>query len=204
MHKLEKAFIDLLRNNLNISNEKIYTGNRYRAKDITPCVNLLVADETLIRRRYLEKKCKQYIQQEYNAELWINIWCNTEEERTLLTDEIRTRIYQTLANHHTTCAHYNEGICKINNETCEALTSHNTRANKKQCPDLTKYQSFFSQNQIPKRTFKLLSITDLDELEVSQNILRTIFKLEMNYKTYYEIGGRTFTDFKSTEKKGMN
>ena len=194
MHALEKAFIDLLRDNLSISNDKIYTGNRYRPRDMTPCVNVSLADEQYIRRRYIEIDCKQYIQKQYDAELWINIWCNTEEERQTLIDEINNRINQILANHYTTCSYYNDENCSISDETCEALTSQSNRAFKKQCPDLSKYQSFFNKNHIPKRTFKVLSVTDLDELEPSESVLRTIFKLEMNYFTFYEIGGRPFND----------
>ena len=194
MHILEKAFIDLLRGQLEVSDDKIYTGNRYRPKDLTPCVNILLADEQYIRRRYIEIDCKQYIQKEYSAELWINIWCNTEEERQTLINQIENRLNQTLANHYTTCNHYTNETCSITNETCEALTSQSNRAFKNQCPDLTKYQSFFNTNHISKRTFKILSITDLDELTLSESLLRTIFKLEMNYSTYYEIGGRPFND----------
>ena len=197
MHLLEKVFIDLLRNHLCVSNDKIYAGNRYRPIDMTPCVNLLLADETFIRRRYVEFNNQQYIQQYYDAELWINIWCNAEEEREQLIQDITLRINQALANHYTTCHNFQiEGnICSITDETCEALTSHNTRANKNQCPDLTKYKSFFNYCHIPKRTFKINSITDLDELEPSESVLRSIFKLNMNYHTYYNIGGRVFTDF---------
>lgn len=195
MHILEKAFIDLLRGQLDVSDDKIYTGNRYRAKDLTPCVNIILADEQYIRRRYIEIDCKQYIQKEYSAELWINIWCNTEEERQTLINQIDTRLNQTLANHYTTCSHYIDENCSITDEPCEALTSQCNRAFKNQCPNLENYQSFFNKNHIPKRTFKVLSVTDLDELEPSQSVLRTIFKLEMNYITYFEIGGRPFEDF---------
>ena len=193
MHILEKAFIDLLRGHLSISNEKIYTGNRYRPKDITPCVNLILADETFIRRRYVEINNSQHIQQYHSGELWINIWCNTEEERQNLIDQTDIRIKQALANHYTTCAHYNNELCSKTNDECEALTSQSNRANKNQCPDLTKYQSFFNYNHIPKTTFKY-SKMDLDELDLSEPVLRTIFKLNMNFYTYYEIGGRTFAD----------
>lgn len=196
MHVLEKAFIDLLRNNITIvSNNKIYTGNRYRPEDITPCVQITLAAENLLRRSYEEFNNKQYIKQEYSAEVWINIYANSEEERQTLINQIHTRIYQALANHYTTCTHYNDTICSITNETCEALTSQGYRANKNQCPNLENYQSFFEHNNILKRTFKLLSVTDLDELNLSETVLRTIFKVEMNYTTYYEIGGRPFNNF---------
>lgn len=200
MHVLEKAFIDLLRGNLCVEDNKIYTGNRYRPKDNTPCVNIQLASENNIRRRYIEIDCKQYIQKKYSAELWINIWCNTEEERQTLINQINTRLDQTLANHYTTCANYNNTICSITNEECEALTSQSNRAFKKQCPNLEIYKSFFKSNHITKNTFKLLSVMDLDELELSESLLRTIFKLEMNYFNYYEIGGRPFSDLNITKE----
>ena len=201
MHVLEKAFIDLLRNHIDIHNSKIYTGSRYISKDITPCITLLVADERFIRRKYVEINTIEYIQKRYNAELWINIWCQTEEERQQLITQINNRILQAEANHYTTCAHYQlDETCNITGEECEALTSTNGRAVKNQCPNLEIYQSFFKLNHIPKRTFHISSITDLDELDLSEPLLRTIFKLEMDYFTYYEIGGKTFEDFIVSEE----
>ena len=200
MNPLEKAFIDLLRDNLCVSNDKIYTGNRFKPEDESPCVQINLAAENLVRRTYDEIDNKQYIKQEYNAELWINIWCNSEEQRQTLINQINNRIHQVLANHYTTCPYYTGRDCSKTNETCEALTSQGYRAHKNQCPNLEIYQSFFSYNHIPKRTFKLLSITDLDDLTLSETLLRTIFKLEMNYYTYYEIGGRPLNDFHIVER----
>ena len=194
MNILEKAFIDLLRDNLCISNDKIYTGNRLKPSDESPCVQINLAAENLVRRTYDEINTRQYIKQEYNAELWINIYCNSEEERQTLINQINNRIHQALANHYTTCANYNEDTCSITDETCQALTSHGYRAHKNQCPQLEIYKSFFKSNHILKKTFKLLSVTDLDELNLSQTLHRSIFKLEMNYQTYYEIGGRPLKD----------
>lgn len=202
MHELEKAFIDLLRGNLTISDNKIYTGNRYSPKDITPCVNVLVADEGLIKQKYIEIDNVQYISKRYNVDLWINVWCNLEEERQTLITEVNNRILQAEANHYTTCANFNPSShnCSETMEECEALTLQNGRANKNQCPNLHNYQSFFRQNNIVKRTFTINSITDLDELDSSETILRTIFKLNMDYYTFYRIGGRTFDSIKISEE----
>ena len=200
MNPLEKAFIDLLRDHLSITNDKIYTGNRFKPEDESPCVQINLADETHVRRTYEEINAKQYIKQEYNAELWMHLWCNSEEEREILIDEIQNRIRQALANHYTTCTHYKNNACNITNEQCKVLTSRGYRANKNQCPNLEIYQSFFKRNHISKRTFKVLSITNLDDLTLSETLLHTIFKLEMNYYTYYEIGGRPLKDFHIIER----
>lgn len=200
MNQLEKAFIDLLRDNLCLSNDKIYTGNRFKPEDESPCVQVNLVAENLVRRTYAEIQCKQYIKQEYNAELWINIWCNTEEERQTLINQIDNRIHQALANHYTTCSNYDNNICSKTDETCEALTSHGYRADKKQCPNLENYQSFFTHNHILKRTFKILSTLNLDDLTLSETLLHTIFKLEMNYHKYYTIGGRPLKDLHIIER----
>lgn len=201
MHLLEKAFIDLLRDNLSIENSKIFTGNRYRPKDISPCVTISLADENLIKQKYVEIDNVQYISKRYSADVWINIWCNTEEERHTLSSEINNRILQAEANHHTTCANFNfqNKYCSKTDETCDALTSQNGRTNKSQCPKLQDYQSFFKQNNIVKRTFAIQSVTDLDELDSSETVLRTIFRLNMEYYAFYEIGGRTFDSIKISE-----
>lgn len=194
MHKLEKAFIDLLRGHLTVQDNKIYTGNRYRPSDITPCVNVSLADESIIKQKYVEIDNVQYISKRYSADIWINIWCNSEEERQTLITEINNRILKAEANHYSACANFNpvNSKCNATMNECEALNTLNGRTNKKQCPNLQIYQSFFKHNNIVKRTFSINSVTDLDELDTSETILRTIFKTQMEYYTFYRIGGKTY------------
>ena len=201
MHVLEKAFIDLLRNHITLPNEKIYTGNRYRPTDITPCVNISLVAENLIKQRYIELNTTQYIQKKYDTELWINIYANSEEERQTLIQEIHNRILQAESNHYTTCANFifQTKLCSKTDETCAALTVQNGRTNKKQCPQKELYQSFFQQHNITKRTFHVDSTTDLDDYQLSETSLRTIIKLSMNYHMFYKIGGKTYNNIKISE-----
>ncbi len=202
MHVLEKAFIDLLRNNITtVTNDKIYTGNRYRPTDITPCVNISLAAENLTRQRYIEIDNIQYIQKTYDTELWINIYANSEEERQTLITEIHNRILQAESHHYTTCTNFifETNVCSKTNETCAALTVHNGRTNKKQCPELELYQSFFKKYNIRKRTFHVDSTTNLDDYNLTETALRTIIKLSMTYHTFYKIGGKTYNNIKISE-----
>lgn len=202
MHKLEKAFIDLLRGHLTVQDNKIYTGNRYRPSDITPCVNVSLADESIIKQKYVEIDNVQYISKRYSADLWINIWCNTEEQRQTLITEIHNRILKAEANHYSTCTNFNpvNSKCNATMNECETLNTLNGRTNKEQCPNLDNYQSFFKQHNIVKRTFSINSVTDLDELDSSETILRTIFKTQMEYYTFYSIGGRTYDSINIREE----
>lgn len=201
MHVIEKAFIDLLRNNITLTNDKIYTGNRYRPEDITPCVNISLVAENLVKQRYIEVNTIQYIKKTYDAELWINIYANSEEERQNLIEKIHNRILQAESNHYTTCNNFlfETNKCSKLNETCAALTVHNGRTNKKQCPNIEIYTPFFKQHNIIKRTFNLNSITNLDDYNLTETVLRTIFKITMNYNSFYKIGGKTYNNIKISE-----
>ena len=192
MHILEEAFITLLRNHLPIHNKYIFAGSRYIASDITPCVSVQVPHESSIRRAYVEIDHVQHLRRLYDADVWVNIWCNTEEERTSLINAIELRFNQLEASHYTTCSNFNDDWCsKLDNE-CEVLTSNTGRANKGQCPNIENFTSFFETFNIPQRTFNVNSMTDLDERDESETVLRTIFKLNMQYYKFYPIGGRLF------------
>ncbi|WP_296882124.1 hypothetical protein [uncultured Methanobrevibacter sp.] len=199
MHILEKAFITLLRNHLPIHNKYIFTGSRYIASDNTPCVSVQVADESYIRKHYVELDHVQHLRRLYNADVWVNIWCNTEEERTSLIDAIELRFNQLEASHYTTCSNFNDDWCSKLDSECEVLTSDTGRANKGQCPNLENFTSFFETFNISQRTFYVNSMTDLDERDESEPVLRTIFKLNMQYYKFYPIGGRLFDDINFNE-----
>ncbi len=195
MHILEKAFLKLLRGNLSIVEDPdIRIGNRYSPQDNTPCVTLDVVDENFIRRRFITLDNTQYLRKLYDVDLWINIYVNTEEDRQSIIEDINKRILQAEANHYTTCNNFNDGHCNKLDSQCETLTIDNGRTIKNQCPNLENYQSFFKTYHIQKNTFKLIGVTNLDDLEISPPVLRTIFKLNMNYYTYYEIGGKSFNN----------
>ena len=199
MHILEEAFITLLRNYLPIHNKYIFAGSRYIASDITPCVSVQAADESFIRRDYVEIDHVQHLRRLYDADVWVNIWCNTEEERTSLINAIELRFNQLEASHYTTCSNFNDDWCsKLDNE-CEVLTSNTGRANKGQCPNIENFTSFFETFNIPQRTFNVNSMTDLDERDESETVLRTIFKLNMQYYKFYPIGGRLFQSINFNE-----
>lgn len=197
MFAMENAFLKLLANNIIFDDKIIPFVKNYADLDRTPCFTINQADEVFKKRRYVQIDGAEYIRKRYTSNLWINIWCNTEKERHSIMKQIQHRIFQAEANHYTTCHYYDNENCSLTESRCEALTrtDTNARANKKQCPDINHYQSFFQTHNIIKNTFQIDSVTDLDELDPSREVLRTIFKLTMDYYQYYEIGGKPFTDF---------
>lgn len=197
MFSMEKAFRDLLELIMEIPIVVKYT-----PLDYTPCITIQQVDGRCQRREYVEIHNEQYIRKKYSSDIWINIWCNNEKERRQLISLIQERILQAEANHYTTCKHYNsvDETCSVLESKCEALTRNTNRTNKKQCPRLDIYQSFFKTHHIIKNSFRIYSITNRDELDVAEPVLRTIFKIDLDHYQYYKIGGRVFNDIKLNEE----
>ena len=189
---MEKAFMELLTPVMEIPIVVKYT-----PLDYTPCITIQQVDGRCQRREYVEIHNEQYIRKKYFSDIWINIWCNNEKERHQLISLIHERILQAEANHYTTCKHYNsvDETCSVLESKCEALTRNTNRTNKKQCPRLDIYQSFFKTHHIIKNSFH-----NRDELDVAEPVLRTIFKIDLDHYQYYKIGGRVFNDIKLNEE----
>lgn len=193
MNILLKAFQKLLRGNIaSVDDADIFYGSRYSPVDKTPCITLEVASETFINRVPLEINQVEFLKKTYDSEVWINVWCNTEEERAEIVNEVHDILLKAEINHYLACPFYKLQECTNLKTTCLCLTSNSGRANKNQCPDLSVYNSFFKYNHILKKTFKVGSVLNMDELDTTEPVLRTIFRLTMRHSTYTEVGGRTF------------
>lgn len=202
MTLMENAFYDLLNKQIQYDESIVPIIKGYAEIDSTPCITIQTADETFVKRRYVEIDNIQYIQKRYQTDVWINIWCNSNKQRISIIQQVQNRILQAEANHYSTCKNYNmqDKSCEVLNDTCKALTKNKHRAHKNQCPNLDIYTSFFKHYHIIKNTFSINSITDLDELNIHEPVLRSILKLKMNYYSYYKIGGEVYTQLEIDEE----
>lgn len=191
MFPMEKAVWDLLNGNIFYNDSQVISlVRRLTSDDETPCITIQQAAEVQISGKQIPGQ-SEIIQLENNVEVWINIWCDTEEQRASLVEQVETRIFQALANHHTTCVKFDDGNCDFLKSECATLNSRNGHAAKKQCPypEEYGYESWFKQHKILKRTFGITGKQDMDELDLTNPVLRTIIKLDMNYYKFYNIGG---------------
>ena len=193
---MEKAVWDLLNGNVKLDDvDVISLVRRLTSEDETPCITIQQAAEVQLNRQVMH--CKhEVIMTRNNVEVWINIWANTEEERDNILNQVEHRINQALANHYTTCANYNQGNCDFLEDACAALNITNGRTAKNQCPypkDYN-YKSWFIQNKIIKNTFTISGRQDMDELNITQPVLRTLIKLDFDYFRTYDLGGQEIKD----------
>ena len=193
---MEKAVWDLLNGNVKLDDvDVISLVRRLTSEDETPCITIQQAAEVQLNRQVMPGK-HEVIMTRNNVEVWINIWANTEEERNYIINQVEHRINQALANHYTTCANYNQGNCDFLEDACAALNITNGRTAKNQCPypkDYN-YKSWFIQNKIIKNTFTISGRQDMDELNITQPVLRTLIKLDFDYFRTYDLGGQEIKD----------
>ena len=197
MKPIEEAFYQLLNQYIQFDDEPVPILLGYPEVDSTPCITISTADETFQKRRYVEIYNEQYIQKRFQLDLWINVWANNNKQRHKLVQQVNKRILQAEANHYSACTNYNlhgQG-CNVTGHTCEAIYKNKHRPHKNQCPNLENYSPFFKHHHIIKNTFYVDGVTDLDELEPHDPVLRTIIKLKLNYYTYFKIGGDVYEDF---------
>lgn len=203
MYPMERAILNLLKGEISFDSMNIPIVRRLKPIDQTPCITIQQAAETQLSRRYLSKNDSQLIGLKNNAEVWINIWCDTEEQRHSIINQVTKRIFQALGNHYTTCAHFNKDNhnCNMLNCECKALTIDNGRSIKGQCPYPKEYNycNWFRHYRIVKNSFKISGRHDIDELDIAKPVLRTQIQLDMDYYLTHDLGGRLFEDIKINE-----
>lgn len=195
MDPMVKAFWEILKGNIIYADKPIPIVKRLKSRDKTPCITIEQASDMEVNRDY-QTDSTQRIVLENNAEIRINIWCDTEEERDTILSQIRLLFLKALGNHYSLCSHYDEGLCAFLDRECEALTVINSRSAKSQCPHPTEndYTSWFSEHHIVKRSFRKSGEFELDELDVAEPILRTLIKYDLNYIISHDLGGHVATD----------
>ena len=195
MYPMVNAFWEILKGNIIYDDKPVPIVKRLKSRDKTPCITIDQASDMQVNRDY-RTDSTQRIVLEHNAEIWINIWCDTEEERHTILSQIRLLFFKALGNHYSTCSHYNDGACTFLGRECEALTVTNGRTAKSQCPypKQNDYTSWFSEHHIVKRSFRLSAISEMDELDVAEPVLRTLIKFDLNYIISHDIGGHVITD----------
>lgn len=202
MFPMEKAIWNLLKDNIYYNDELVIPLiRRLTPEDETPCITIEQAAETQLKRQVFHSP-NEIIRLTNNAEVWINIWCDTEEQRNTLIKQVETRIFQALSNHYSTCKHYSNEKCNNLNKTCEALIITNGRTAKKQCPYPIKnnYINWFKEHKIIKSTFNITGRSNMDELNLAQPVLRTLIQLDMNYYSNYNAGGHVLNNINLDEE----
>ena len=145
---------------------------------------------------------QQMIREERSISLNLNIWCNSQDEREEIINQISTIFKKIQSDHYSFCKQYHNGNCSFLDSECRALTVQNGRTAKHQCPDPMgyHYENIFTTYDIIRPSFDVEPAYDLDDSTVNPQVLRSIIRVSFSYYDYHIIGGPISQDLSVDEE----
>lgn len=117
------------------------------------------------------------------ANININVWCNTEEEREVINNRILELFYLEQTNHYMFCANYDDGNCSTLNHACKVGVVDNERTRKDRCPypDTYEYEGLSKVYGIIPGTINIELPFDLDINTEHPPVLRSVLRAKATY-----------------------
>lgn len=200
MMKMEYFILDVLQGKLSTDDGPVRLIQSPPQYNNMPCLTIDNSAGTLIlnsnkRNITINNTRQEAIETEYEADLRLDLWVLTEDDRQSLINQVTECFYKALSDHHEYCTSYNDGTCTPLDQECLVTLpeyANDKRAVKQQCPlpDEYPYMNLWTKHHIDITTFTISTPYDLDELNETKPILRTRFDIRFNYRDYYIIGGK--------------
>lgn len=210
MNKLEQYIVGLLQHRLSYDDRWVQVRRQFLPSNELPCVTLEVASvdtESVHRTPYgsvfREAGGVDTIVYERTCNLNINLWCNTEEERESISEQIMDCFNKEEAGHYTYCTRYHDGTCGTTGTPCSATDQVTARAVKNLCPDPQEreYTSLRSHCNIIEGSLNLGVPVMLDEVDKHPPLLRNMFRVVAGYYDTYDVGGELLDDISIGETR---
>lgn len=205
MNKIKRTFLKLLQNNIIYDDDIVPVVIKDYWYDTTPCITISGMDRTRTSHRQRSTEChpleqthplfdsenpyKKYphlvetIGRKY--EIWINIWCNNERERELITRQVKDCLFNCINHHYKYCINFDKetSTCKYTEDTCSALTDLGYRGLRGQCsnPNEYGYKNLFVNAGIKMNTILWGADYEKDEYNHKPPLKRTIIELGFEY-----------------------
>lgn len=205
MNKVKKTFLKILQNKIIYDDDIVPVVIKDYWYDTTPCITISGFDRTKRSPRQRSTEChplppthplydeenpyKRYphlvetIGRSY--EIWINIWCNNEKERELITNQVKDCLFYCINHHYTYCVNYDETSikCLYTEEICEAITDTGYHGLRGECPHTkeNKYCNILTKNGIKRNTIQIGADYEKDEYNHKPPLKRTIIEITFDY-----------------------
>lgn len=205
MNKIKRAFLKLLQGNVIYDDDIVPVVIKDYWYDTTPCITISGMDRTKRSPRQRTTEChplpethplydpanpyKKYphlvekIGRSY--EIWINIWCNNERERELITNQVKDCLFYCTNHHYKYCINYDKDTnnCLFTETTCEAITDNGYHGLRGQCPKPydNGYCNLFTSNGIKRNTLQIGADYERDEYDHKPPLKRTIIEISFDY-----------------------
>lgn len=182
INELEMYIVDLLQGYLTYDNTPVQVVKQFSQHPTRPVITLDIQSITTQAVYIDPSQAEKYY--EYKAIININLWCDTEQQRADLTEQIMDCFYKEQSNHYRYCPQYTNGNCKTLQNTCPAVNgAHHTCKN----PERYGFETLQSRHALIKGTVIIDPPFELDDLTDHPPLLRSIFRCEGQYS--HTLGG---------------
>jgi len=177
MNKLENYLVDLLQGNVNYDGRVVEVVKQFSQHPERPVITLDLSGGVVTQRIYTNPSlAEKYI--ERRANININVWCDTEQQRASITQQIQDLFHLEQNYHYRYCTKYTDGSCATTGTECAAETAYTHKCPK---PETNKYEPLHRHHNIIIGTLNIEPPFDLDELAEHPPLLRSVMRCECQY-----------------------
>ena len=190
MNNFEKYLVELLQGHLLFDGKPVEVRRSLSKKPVLPSITLDVSNLTT-NHVYRDIGDTDTVLYERSADITLNLWCNTEEQRETISDQIMNCFYKEQTGYYKYCSNYEDNMCKQLSHMCRVLIENNGRTVKNLCPDPDSYgyEALHVKYGLIDGTVNIEPPFILDEINEHPPILRNVFKCEAAFYEKYELGG---------------
>ena len=198
-----RFILDVLQGQISTATEQVPVIKDPTPNDRTPCITIDNSSGTGVVEKHITYiDSEQVIREERTIDLDLNIWCDSEDDRDTITNNVRECFFKLQSDHYTYCVKYNDGDCLSLEAPCRAIESNSFRGLKNQCPKPYDYEymNLFTKHHIIRSTFDVTPPYILDDMSTTPITLRSIIRVSFSYYDYYNIGGERITNLSLNEE----
>ena len=183
MNCFEQYIVELLQGHITSNNKTVPVVKGFSNAPSLPCITLDLSGGVTTDYIYHDvSQPKEKVYKRCTANININVWCNTEEERESINNQILQCYYDDMNYHYKYCTRYNDGNCTTTTNACPAIAGG--VQGKYQCTnmDLYRYQSLREKHSIVDDTVTLDAPFDLDEYNEHPPLLRSVLRAKGDFE----------------------
>ncbi len=175
MNCFEAYLVELLQGRITYNEHPVEVRRQFSIEQNLPCITINTTNiDTEYHFHEIDVDDNLWIR--YNASINLNLWCNTEEEREQITEDIMECFYKELSYNHQFCSKYNDGLCE------DKGTCNYTYNDKCSDPIEYGYMSLREKHYIVEGSVVVNPPFTLDEYDRHPPLLRNVFQCRCSYE----------------------
>ena len=179
MNNFEAFLVDLLQDRITYDDRTVYVSRNWRFEtDQVPIITLDLGAGTTTEYYYNDLDVSDTLYAYRTSNIDINVWCNTEEERESITQQILNCWHREKRFHYTYCTKYM-------NQSCECMVDyiHNGSTAKGKCPDIDfyGYEGLTKKHSMQPGSITIEPQYMLDDPTEEPPLLRSIIRAKGQY-----------------------